>query len=143
MGNGQSISVWVDPWLDIDGGRPPLIKNTFINIDLMVSDLIDPVSSKWVTEQINENFYPEEAVLIFRSKPVASKEDFWVWRFNKSGDYSVKSGYGLAFKDAKGTLIQEAEVLPTLNGIKFMYGLFLLLQKSKLSFGKGFVMQFQ
>lgn len=118
VGNGASISVWVDPWLDMGGLRPPLIKNLFINIDLKVSELIDPITKSWIPEKINDLFYPVEAAVILKNKPVVSKEDFWVWKFNKSGDYSVKSGYWLSFKEAKQALILEAEMLPSLNGLK-------------------------
>lgn len=62
----------------------------FINIDIMVSDLIDVQSKNWNSEKINDLFYPEEAPLILRNGHVVAKEDFWVWRYNKNGDYTVK-----------------------------------------------------
>lgn len=118
VGNGESINLWVDPWLDFGSMRPPLIKNLFININLKVADIIDPRIITWDHDKLHDLFYPEEVDVILRNKPVVSKADFWIWKFNKSGDYSVKSGYWLAFKESKKDMIFEVEMLPSLNGLK-------------------------
>lgn len=41
VGNGGSIKVWGELWIDDNGLRAPLMKNAIINIDLMVKELID------------------------------------------------------------------------------------------------------
>lgn len=91
VGNGYFIYVWVDPWVDINGMRVPLIKNMFINIDLKVADLIDPRTKTWDRDILQDLFYPGEAAVILRNKPVVSKEELWSWKFTQSGDYNIKS----------------------------------------------------
>lgn len=84
VGNGQSLNIWTDSWVDMGGTRPPLIKYLFINLDLKVANLIDPITKTWIPEMIEDLFYLVEAAAILKNKPVYSKQNFWVWRYNKS-----------------------------------------------------------
>lgn len=45
-------------------------------------------------------------------------DDFFVWKHNRSGDFSVKSGYWLAAQIAKEPLIREACAQPSINSLK-------------------------
>ncbi|CAA7043074.1 unnamed protein product [Microthlaspi erraticum] len=83
VGDGQSIRVWIDPWIEDNIMRCPWMKNP--NIDLM---------------------------------PAVHSTDFWSWRFNKNGDFSVKSAYWLACQFNKSDAQREAEIQPSFNGIK-------------------------
>ncbi|KAG7547654.1 Ribonuclease H domain [Arabidopsis suecica] len=119
IGNGASICVWVDRWLnDDDGMRAPWIKNTFINPDLRVKELIDVSRRDWDLQKLNFHFFPEDVNRIRLLKPVVSVDDFWSWKFNKSGDYSVKSGFWLAMETFKASSLQVASVQPSLNPLK-------------------------
>lgn len=80
--------------------------------------LIDKEARNWNSEILDDLFYPMDIELIVKHKPVVSKEDFWCWVHSKSGEYSVKSGYWLAFKTNKSELIQKATMEPSLNGLK-------------------------
>lgn len=45
------------------------------------------------TQALEEIFVQSDVQILLKNQSVTSKEDFWVWKFNKSGAYSVKSGY--------------------------------------------------
>lgn len=99
VGNGNSISVWSTPWLaDGDRMRIPLMKNTLIDLNLRVKDLLRPNSHHWDMDRLHELFYPQDIAIITRTKPVISSEDFFCWNHTRSGAYSVCSRYWLAEK---------------------------------------------
>lgn len=98
--------------------RAPWIKNPLINIDLLVSDLIDFRKRDWLIDKLDDLFYPDDVVKIRVNKPVVGMEDFWIWKHNKSGDYSVKSGYWLAYQIYRGTIISQATLQPSTNDLK-------------------------
>ena len=58
--------------------------------------LINPVSGWWNVHFIDRHFYPPDAKLI-KSLPLCStpQPDILIWPKEKSGNYSVKSGYKL------------------------------------------------
>lgn len=118
VGNGKSIKVWLDYWLEDNGLRAPWIKNPIINIDLMVSDLIHLDKRDWRLDQLEEQVFPEDVARIKENKPVVSSEDFWIWKHNKSGDYSVKSGYWLVSSLNLGDVAAQALMQPSLNELK-------------------------
>lgn len=118
VGNGGSIKVWGELWIDDNGLRAPLMKNAIINIDLLVMELIDVERIRWDKEKLDELFYPEDVARILAHKPVPSKDDFYVWKPNKNGSYSVKSGYWLASQINRGDLLIDAAMEPSLNPLK-------------------------
>lgn len=119
VGNGASLFVWVDRWLDDDDGlRAPWIKNDFIDPGLKVKDLIDFPRRDWNIDKLEEHFFPNDVRKIKAVKPVVSMEDFWVWKLNKSGDFTVKSAYWLAVESNENSLIHVAGVQPSLNTLK-------------------------
>lgn len=67
---------------------------------------------------LQELFFPDDIRRITAHKPVVSQDDFWCWDHNKSGDYSVRSGYWLASKTSNPEILREATNLPSLNGLK-------------------------
>ena len=118
IGNGQSLSVWMDSWIYDNGPRLPLQKHFSVNLNLMVKDLIDFDERDWNRDLLEDLFFQGDIDLICKKKPVVNIEDFWVWLHSKSGEYSVKSGYWLAFKANKPELIAEASHQPSTNGLK-------------------------
>ncbi|XP_010431245.1 PREDICTED: uncharacterized protein LOC104715550 [Camelina sativa] len=98
--------------------RAPLMKNIIVDLELSVNELIDPKTRDWCPEALEENFFPREVDLIKKSKPVFSSTDFKSWKVNKSGDYSVRSGYWLACQSEREEVISLATMLPSVNGIK-------------------------
>ncbi|KAG7533599.1 Reverse transcriptase zinc-binding domain [Arabidopsis thaliana x Arabidopsis arenosa] len=118
VGNGKSISVWMDSWLYDNGWRAPFIKNPIINYDLKVNALIDMDFKGWNRDVLEEHFFPNDIGHILLQKPVVDREDFYCWENTKSGDYTVKTGYVLACNVNKAEILQEARMQPSLNGLK-------------------------
>lgn len=50
--------------------------------------------------------------------PVVSSPDYWAWKYNKSGDYSVKSGYWLASQSINNKILRDIKMLPSINPLK-------------------------
>ncbi|KAG7581071.1 Reverse transcriptase domain [Arabidopsis suecica] len=118
IGDGASSFVWTDQWV-LDGVmRPPLMKNIIFDLNLRVSDLLDPINGSWDLDSLQEHFFPGDVELILKLKPVRSSEDFFIWEHTKSGEYSVKSGYWLAFQRQKAELLREMQVQPSFQPIK-------------------------
>lgn len=110
IGNGKSSSVWCDPWIYDGRLRAPLMKNIFVDLDLKVESLIDFQRRDWNMDKLLELFYPNDIHCITVNKPLVSKDDFWCWMHNKSGDYSAKSGYWFINQFNNHDLIQEADL---------------------------------
>ncbi|KAL1216437.1 putative mitochondrial protein [Cardamine amara subsp. amara] len=118
IGNGESFQVWTDSWIEDNGWRPPLRKQTYFDLNMSVSDLIDVQRRYWNVEVLQDLFPLEDIQRISRIRPVVGKEDFWTWDHTKSGDYTVKSENWLANQILKEDLIQMAELQPSLNELK-------------------------
>ena len=119
VGDGCSLSVWSSPWLvDGDRMRIPLMKNILVDLNLRVCDLLLPNSHNWNISALEDNFYPQDIEIILKIKPVISSPDFYIWNHSRSGDYTVRSGYWFAEKEANKEAFVSGGLLPSLNGIK-------------------------
>ena len=96
IGNGASVNVWSTRWIQDDVLRAPFMKNILVDLDLKVKDLLDPVTKGWDTALLQEHFFQRDQDIIRRIKPAFHSEDFMVWLHNRSGEFSVRSGYWLA-----------------------------------------------
>ncbi|KAL5768296.1 hypothetical protein ACOSQ2_015079 [Xanthoceras sorbifolium] len=96
--DGQSISVYDDPWLPRNSSfkvySPRLLPD-----GVSVSALIGS-PGRWSRNLVQFYFSPEEADIIL-SIPLCSSplRDSLLWHFDKRGCFSVKSAYRLALKD--------------------------------------------
>lgn len=117
-GNGSSVFVWTENWIDDNGRRRPLMKNILVDLMLRVSDLIDHQNRCWNLEKLEELFYEEDIRSILAMKIAFDHDDYWVWLHNRNGSYSVKSGYWFINSLINRSFIQEAEARPSLNDIK-------------------------
>lgn len=61
---------------------------------VMVADLLTE-SGEWNTQLIRDVFVPIDAEAIMKQPVGRDGRDFWGWDLEKSGVYSVKSGYKL------------------------------------------------
>ncbi|KAG7590171.1 hypothetical protein ISN44_As07g023610 [Arabidopsis suecica] len=118
VGNGESIRVWRDSWIDDNGYRAPWRKNGFFQVDLKVSALIDGRTGFWNSEMLDDLFLPQDIQTIKAIKPLVSQEDFYIWSHNKSGDFSVKSAYWVADLAKSAAIRNEACVQPSTNELK-------------------------
>lgn len=119
VGDGRTLSVWSSPWL-VDGTRMsiPLMKNILIDLNLTVNKLLMDNSHLWNHDMLEELFYPQDIEIILKIKPVISTPDFYIWNHTRSGEYSVKTGYWLAEKEAKSEARVIGEARPSFNRIK-------------------------
>ena len=95
ISNGKSVKIFKDAWLPSPDGHinsPAL----FLSPESTVDSLINVALGWWNINLIDLCFYPPEATLI-KSLPLCSipLPDTLVWRAEKSGCYSMKSGYKL------------------------------------------------
>ncbi|KAG2310496.1 hypothetical protein Bca52824_022053 [Brassica carinata] len=118
VGNGRTVSVWTDLWIEGEVRRAPLMKNILVNIELKVSDLIDFQNRSWYLDKLHELFYEEDVATILKMKTVFDQEDYWVWLHNRNGSYSVRSGYWFINRLVRSEVIREAEARPSLNDLK-------------------------
>lgn len=108
IGSGQSIRLWNMSWLS----RPD---NFFIQTpvvdgfnDMVVSDIISPVTGQWDRVLIEGVFSADDAKAILRTpiSPVGTA-DRLIWHHDRSGSYTVKSGYRLASKLVENASLME------------------------------------
>ncbi|KAG8488379.1 hypothetical protein CXB51_016553 [Gossypium anomalum] len=99
IGNGNSVNIWKDPWLPGHDNNRLSVQN--INTSWTTADhLIDAKTNTWKKEVIRSLFDEEQSNRIF-SIPLACRrsQDMLVWKFEASGNYSVKSGYRTLITD--------------------------------------------
>ena len=99
MGNGRNIRVLNDAWIPNYNTNRVLHPTPNIKEEMTVVELIDLESRGWDQELIWQNFHHEDAEAILRV-PLSFRDihDTMVWSGEKSGVYSVKSGYREAQK---------------------------------------------
>ncbi|KAK9921713.1 hypothetical protein M0R45_030213 [Rubus argutus] len=100
VSNGENIKVFKDPWVPgIDGFK--LNWKVGVDINIKVSDLLSG-SGGWNIDMLNQVGTVQEQNAILDIPLVQSTSlDRQVWHYNKSGAYSVKSGYWLALKSER------------------------------------------
>lgn len=91
IGDGRIIRLWMDKWVFDDSTRRPFNKETQINLNQRVMDLINEVGS-WSLERLKELFFEEDVRKIMLFPPNRAMKDEWIWAYSKEGKYSVKSG---------------------------------------------------
>lgn len=67
-----------------------------------MADIIDGESGSWKEADIAMIFNLQEAEATIYSLPISNMDgkDMVIWRFTKTGKYSIKSGYHLELKEA-------------------------------------------
>ncbi|CAN6982383.1 unnamed protein product [Brassica oleracea var. botrytis] len=94
IGNGVSARLYEDHWLPTD---PPRCATRMTNTQhLMVSDIIiaTDTSQQWDLDYARQLLNEEDfQLMLMIYLPQTKTDDFLVWPFNPSGNYTVKSGY--------------------------------------------------
>lgn len=120
VGNGESLHVWTDPWLEDEDGicRPLLRRQRYFNVNLKVAELIDFQTRRWSRRCLQEFFVPSDIRILVRNQPIVSQADTWIWRYTRNMVYSVKTGYQLAFSKNNQSLIANQITRPSLNPLR-------------------------
>ncbi|KAL8502039.1 hypothetical protein ACS0TY_021246 [Phlomoides rotata] len=94
IGNGCSINVWGDPWVCSKPDPFLLPPFTQMNEEIYVADLISQDSRNWDRELISALFSEEDSASIM-AIPLRQldENDFLMWRLERNGINSVRSGY--------------------------------------------------
>nr|POE67030.1 putative ribonuclease h protein [Quercus suber] len=95
VGDGKLIRIFSDKWLPCgDGVLSP--SSGELHPEATVSELINRTSGWWNIQLIDRCFHPPDAAQI-KSLPLCStpQSDVLIWPLEKSGKYSVKTGYSL------------------------------------------------
>lgn len=89
IGDGQSVNVWLDRWIE---GFKPKLKDESVSLDpMMVSSLINSINHTWIERKLSELFAPESVAAIKRiSLPLSPKKDSLMWTKEPKGCFSVK-----------------------------------------------------
>ncbi|VVA15284.1 PREDICTED: reverse mRNAase [Prunus dulcis] len=95
--NGHNTKIWQDRWLlpPHQGYVVPL--NTVpLNASQLVSEILDGQTRTWNTQALAQ-YVSQDTIKLISEVPIGNlhREDRIVWPWNKSGLYSVKSGYNL------------------------------------------------
>ena len=112
---GNEASIWVlrDVWIPNHLTNKVLHLTHIVDEDLMVTKIINPDTRWWDREFIMQNFNREDAEAILRV-PLSRRYilDSLFWTPNKSGEYTVRLGYQVAWQ-----LQKEAKWVESSNGI--------------------------
>ncbi len=97
IGSGEDTLIYHDGWLPRDGIfkiSSPRVLGTFGKVSSLIT-----ASGSWDANLIRTSFHPNEAEAIL-SFPLPRRKipDTILWHYDKSGHYTVRSGYWLASK---------------------------------------------
>lgn len=111
IGDGQTTSLWNDPWISLDKLSRPMGPPTMQNKDLTVSAILSSLSRDWNRDRIQDLLphHLNDFLTIRPSKKGA--RDSYIWLPTKTGDYSVKTGY-YASMDLKTEPNQHGQTQP-------------------------------
>jgi hypothetical protein len=116
VGDGTKIGIWTDKWVEKAPGGYLQSPTSIIDRNAKVSVLLDINTNWWNVALIKEIFSAEESDLICGiAVSPRGGEDRRIWKFNKSGDFTVKSAYHLAkekFEVDKGNSSNRDRIMP-------------------------------
>ncbi|KAM0847379.1 hypothetical protein ACQ4PT_055057 [Festuca glaucescens] len=94
VGNGTTINVWADPWIPREASPYVISRRGNLLID-KASDLIDTINGGWDEELVKECLWPAGAAHVLNIPLCLETDDFWAWRLDSKGQFSVRSAYKL------------------------------------------------
>ncbi|KAG2286696.1 hypothetical protein Bca52824_046300 [Brassica carinata] len=96
IGNGLSVRVWKDNWLQGDCAFPPIGPRAEIYPMMTVKDLFLSGTRMWDIAKIRRLVRAEDVPRILQIRPSETgQQDILCWRLGTSGTYTVKTGYQL------------------------------------------------
>jgi hypothetical protein len=99
VGDGRSIKIWKDRWLEKPSSFLVQSPIQILDEEATVSELINVDTKMWNISVVSDVFMEDEAKSICQMvvSPL-SHGDRLVWMGNKTGHYTVRSGYHLAME---------------------------------------------
>lgn len=97
VGDGRSIKIWKDAWLDGDGTGKLITPVRVLDQDDTVDKLMDSSNHMWCPDIVNEVLFPIDAERVMNI-PISSTgvPDMRVWIASTDGLFRVKDAYSLA-----------------------------------------------
>ena len=96
VGDGKSIKIWGDPWLQDTVSARISSPQVFGGENMLVEELISECGTSWNVEKINELLdVPDVMKVLDIPLSVRKHVDCWMWTAYRKGKYTVRSGYGL------------------------------------------------
>ncbi|XP_071916201.1 uncharacterized protein [Coffea arabica] len=101
VGDGTTINIWRDKWImESSTGKIATKKPPDCNLQT-VADLL--IEREWNKELIEKTFSEQEASQILQMPlSLFPRKDTIYWKYSKSGNYTVKSGYAVEKKEWDG-----------------------------------------
>jgi hypothetical protein len=101
VGDGSSINIWTDPWLNRDDARYPITPRGQCVLT-KVQELINPVDGQWDEELVRQTFMEIDVQTILAIPLREEFEDCVAWQFDCKGLFSVKSAYRIYIHQRDG-----------------------------------------
>ncbi|XP_031106167.1 uncharacterized protein LOC116010798 [Ipomoea triloba] len=100
IGDGKSTNIFNHPWLP--DTTNPFVTTNFADSQVFdrVAELIDPATSDWNIQLINEYFNSRDVRLISQIPVSMNHSDQWFWMKDLKGLYSVRNGYRELYGEA-------------------------------------------
>ena len=96
VGDGKSIKIWGDPWLQDTVSARISSPQVFGGENMLVEKLISECGTSWNVEKINELLdVPDVMKVLDIPLSVRKHVDCWMWTADRKGKYTVRFGYGL------------------------------------------------
>ncbi|KAL8153341.1 hypothetical protein V2J09_011101 [Rumex salicifolius] len=93
VGNGNSINIWKDKWIQRPNNFKAIRSGISRNVERVI-DFIDWEHGRWDAEKINEVFVPCDTEIILNMKLIdPSHADELVWFHSKDGFFSIRLAY--------------------------------------------------
>jgi hypothetical protein len=95
VGSGQSINVWMEPW--VPGAvnfKPTPRMEEARDTPMVVANLIDPLTRWWDVDKMR-NFFDAESIELIKHIPIPvyATDDRVIWAAEKNGKFTTKSAY--------------------------------------------------
>ncbi|XP_073355407.1 uncharacterized protein [Aegilops tauschii subsp. strangulata] len=113
VGDGTSIKIWSDPWLNREGLRTPKTPRGRCLLT-RVCELVDPDTHQWDESLVRDIFIEDEAKIILATPVREDYDDFYAWFYDSKGQFSVKSAYKL-YVNARDQGQPESSNIPQNN----------------------------
>ncbi|KAF7815776.1 ribonuclease H [Senna tora] len=111
IGDGVTTRIWKDPWIPFD--EPTTVSATTpggLEVE-RVCELMTEGGTNWDNDKIKTLFDEETCQRIISIPPNGDQGgDKWVWELDRSGVYSVKSGYRSAMVETWNQLSHNEEL---------------------------------